>query len=133
MASAFRLQKWYVDAIAEDGRTFIGYVAHLRWWLVSIHYFGTLYLDEHLHVHHVNRFRKVAAPLHQNNELRWKVPGFEGTWHRNEKAIGRQLLSSKQGNIFWNCLMPRAAVRLRCAGCHVRRGHRRLRRIHTGL
>lgn len=108
MPSAFRLQKWYLDVVSDDGRVFIGYAASVRWWLLSIHYFGYLHTDESGQVWTVNHFRRASLPQLDGHYLRWHAPGVEGRWQHRQPAVRETLLNTKQGGIDWNCLMPLA-------------------------
>lgn len=112
MTSRFRLEKWYFDLITEDGRAFIGYSAHLQWWMLSLHYFGYLYLDEHQHVQRENQFRKAHSPILNSTELSWRVPGIYGIWHQLLPGVSETLLDNQQGSINWHVVMPMAQAEL---------------------
>ena len=112
MSHAFHLKKWYLDLITEDGQVFIGYVAHIRWWLLSIHYHGYLFLDAQGQVHHVNRFRRARSPELADKQLGWRIPGLDGTWKSTTAAYRERLLQNEHGHIEWHCLMPAAEARV---------------------
>lgn len=133
MASAFQLEKWYVDVVAEDGRTFIGYVAHLRWWGLSLRYFGYLYLDAHNQVHQVNRFRKVEFPQRAKGELAWKVPGLSGSWLSHQQAQNETLLNHSQGYLHWHCVMPNAVGQVQLEGHGLIEGRGYAEHIHMTI
>lgn len=112
MALPFRLEKWYFDFVTEDGRTFIGYSAHLQWWALYLHYFGYLYLDECHRVHHVNHFRKARSPTLMARELYWRIPGIQGVWHQQGASVRETLLDNQQGSIDWHGVMPMARAQM---------------------
>ncbi|HQR07191.1 MAG TPA: hypothetical protein PLN21_10235 [Gemmatales bacterium] len=108
MTSPFRLDKWYFDFVTEDGRVFIGYTAHVRWWMLTLNYYGYLYLDECHRVHHVNHFSKAPSSKMKAGELGWQVPGIDGVWHQLQPSVRETLLDNQQGIIDWQGVMPMA-------------------------
>lgn len=113
MASPFRLEKWYFDFVTEDGRAFIGYTAYLQWWMLSLHYYGYLYLDERHQVHQVNHFRKGHPLTNTTGKLAWQVPGIHGLWHQQQPAVRETLLHNQQGVIDWHVIMPTARAEVK--------------------
>ncbi|MBL8824684.1 MAG: hypothetical protein JNJ77_19010 [Planctomycetia bacterium] len=112
MPHVFHLKKWYLDLITEDGRVFIGYVAHIRWWLLSIHYHGYLFLDAQGQVHHVNRFRRAKSPEQTAGQICWRAPGIRGEWNATCSSYRETLLQNAHGSIDWHCLMPAAEAKV---------------------
>jgi hypothetical protein len=109
----FRLRKWYLDLVTDDGRAFVGYWAALRWGLVSLSYYGWLYLDARQHLHTVNRFRRTTEPRLTGPTLTWLPPGLHGAWHRSAPPIHERLLDRPDCYVDWHCQLPRADVDVR--------------------
>ncbi len=110
MASLFRLQKWYLDAVDNDGQAFIGYWAILRWGWLSLHYQGYLHQRPAAPTIHVNRFRRSAPPAELEDRIEWRVPGVAGCWQRSSAPIRQQLLANECGTVDWHAIMPSASA-----------------------
>lgn len=118
MASSFRLQKWYLDAVDHDGQVFIGYWAILRWGWLNLYYQGYLHQRSGEPTIHVNRFRRSASPVELEDRIDWRVPGVDGHWQRRSPPIRRQLLNNEHGTVDWHAIMPSAS-----ASIHFQDGH----------
>lgn len=116
MGLRFRLQKWYLDAVTEDGRTFLGYSVTIRWWLLSLRYFSYLTVDANARVHQYSCYRQVGRPVATDNKICWKAPGLDGTWLKSETGMHEKLLEQPQGVIDWHCMMPSAQALVHVAG-----------------
>ena len=112
----FRLRKWYMDCVAEDGTGVIAYWARLSWGVVRLRYAATL----------VRRGASVSesATLRPGREpwaepdgiaLRCRPLGIEGHWSPLDQPVCRTLLASDEGSVEWHCLVPRAKGRLMLA------------------
>lgn len=110
MPSAFRLRKWYLDVVAEDGRVFIGYVVLVRWYLLPVHYYGYLYLDEHRHCHHFSSYRRSSPPQIAENQLRWIAPAIHGKWTARQPGLRETLYKNAPDLIDWHAIMPTASA-----------------------
>ena len=111
----FRLRKWYMDCVAEDGTGVIAYWARLSWGVVRLRYAATL----------VRRGASVSEsatlrPGREPGQNRMALPrcrplGIEGHWSPLDQPVCRTLLASDEGSVEWHCLVPRAKGRLMLA------------------
>jgi hypothetical protein len=122
LASSFRLQKWYLDAVDHDGQVFIGYWAILRWGWLNLHYQGYLHQRSGAPTKHVNRFRRSPAPVEVEDRVDWRVPGVDGHWHSRSAPIRRQLLNNEHGTVDWHAIMPSASATIRFQDGHLLNG-----------
>jgi hypothetical protein len=110
LASLFRLQKWYLDAVDHDGQVFIGYWATLRWGWLSLHYQGYLHHRPGEPAKQVNRFRRSSPPVEVEDRVEWSVPGIACHWQRRSAPIRQQLLANEHGAVNWHAIMPSASA-----------------------
>ena len=108
----FIVRKKYLDCVADDGSTIIGYVAHLTWLGITVPYTSLLYVDPHGGVRRKERFFKPVEPETQPGSLEWKDPklGISGTWKSTSSAIEETLFDSRWGKLQWNSHFPRASA-----------------------
>ena len=111
----FALSKWYFDCVAEDGRTFIAYLAKLRWKSLSIHYQSSLLLSDGEEMQTRFSLRSAPPPSVSSPALTWKSSPLriEGTWIAMEPPVRATILDSEAGTIEWHCLQPRATAGVR--------------------
>ncbi len=110
----FRLVKWYGDCVADDGTTFIGYWARMRWGWFRITYTAIL-------VHYPGRpglsrysLRRCEPPGPAGASIRWTaVPyGIQGHWEPTGSAIQALLPSASHDLLQWRCHGPRCRTRV---------------------
>jgi hypothetical protein len=77
---AFRLDKYYFDAVSSDGRAFIGYSARLRWGLFRLNYHGGLWMDAKGAVRTTDRFFTAPRPNLGENTVDWPTPVGHGRY-----------------------------------------------------
>jgi hypothetical protein len=109
----FRLTKWYLDAVAEDGTAFIGYAAGLRLGAVQVRYRATLVAPPEEASDERYTLRSSPDPLIDNDGLvRWDCPPLQvtGEWLPRCASIQRKLFASEAGEVLWECIAPSAAV-----------------------
>ena len=114
----FRLSKWYLDCVADDGDAAVLYRASLRWGLLRVHYGATLLgRREGDPVHHYTLRPGSSPKWVGDGELHWSSERLqsEGVWQRRAEGIERTLLDGPRGDIRWNCVCP-------CAGASIRIG-----------
>jgi len=113
-SSSFRLSKWYLDCIAEDGDGIIVYIADLHWTVWQIRYASTLRFSGNK-VETASSVRKCSLPEHANGRIALELPhlGVEGVWTGSAPSIERTIFENSDGAIQWNCLQPAAQVTLR--------------------
>ena len=111
----FRLHKWYLDVVTDQGIALILYSARVEWGRLALDYASVLHcadgpLRESRTVH------RVEHPQRRGNSLLWRNAPLqiEGRWDRDARAIRRTLLKGPDGAIRWTCHMPRARATVRC-------------------
>ena len=114
----FRLTKWYLDCVSEDGTLFIGYWGEIRWGGWTFQMAQTLGHDAQGRLSTSTRSGRIGAPIHTAGLVRWVAPrlGIEGLWTRTTPSIHRRLFESSTGKVLgsidWHCEMPRADVEI---------------------
>jgi hypothetical protein len=111
----FRLTKWYLDAVAEDGTAFIGYAVDLNWGVLRVRYCATLISQPNKTVTERHTLRNSPDPqLDEDGVIRWSCPPLQlqGEWSSRCASVRRKLFASKAGEVVWECLAPAAAANL---------------------
>ena len=113
--SDFLLSKWYLDCVAEDGTTFIGYAAILRWKAFSINFSNILTCRPHKKPHSEISLLKEKLPEQYDSTVNWNSDSFkmEGGWKGMSKPIKQRLYKSNDGEINWSCLLPLAKAKVK--------------------
>lgn len=110
----FRLNKWYLDFVGENGEAMIFYAAKLTWHGMSVKY--TSWLSHNLETGVVlkSRFRKVQMPVLDGELITWKDLGFgvSGAWRASSPMIQARLFDSEEGYLEWECYQPASKVNL---------------------
>lgn len=106
----FLLSKWYLDCVAEDGVTFIGYAAHLRWKALSLHFSSILIRRSDGDVHTETSLLRGAFPRRDGSTISWvsRPLNMKAEWTGLLKPIERHLYKDDGGEIVWSCLLPMA-------------------------
>ncbi len=110
----FRLRKWYVDCVSDDGDVFIGYSAELRWRSLGIAYESALVSIDGEHVRTWTSLRNPAPPVAAFGRLDWNTPalGVVGNWTGAANPLRETIFSTEEGEIEWSCLLPSAEARV---------------------
>jgi hypothetical protein len=112
----FRLSKWYLDCVADNGDAAVLYRASLRWGLLRLHYGAALLGLRDGDPIHTYSLRPGSSPTWvADDELHWSSPRLhaDGTWKRRADGIERTLLDGPRGSIHWDCVCPRADAAIR--------------------
>jgi hypothetical protein len=111
----FSLRKWYLDCVAENGDTLIGYSAALRWNLLNLHYSSTIRIDGDSPVRTRTSLERNHSPQPADNKIIWSSPALklEGIWTALEKSTEKLLYESDEGKVIWSCLQPRSEAIIR--------------------
>jgi hypothetical protein len=112
--SSFRLRKWYLDVIAEDGSAIVGYWARLQWGPVRLHFASLLRGScggEPVLRHTLQR---CPPPRLDGGTCSWSCPplGVAGRWTALAAPLQKVLLATGSGGIRWTCAQPAASARL---------------------
>jgi hypothetical protein len=108
---AFRLRKWYLDAIDPHGNTFIGYWASVEWGWLHLHYTASLQLTNG-EVQSTSSFRRATEPVQQHRQTTWNTAEWQGTWNGDGDGFSAVLYQEPLGSVQWHCLLPHATVKL---------------------
>lgn len=116
--SAFRLSKWYLDCVADDGSALIGYWARLRWRSLALEYAAALIARPGAEPRQVHTLRSPPSPVLAGNHCTWQCEPlhFEGHWIADAAPVQLDLLDTPEGGIRWSIHQPRARARVGVAG-----------------
>lgn len=112
-AGRFRLWKYYLDCVGDDGAVRIGYVGGLRWGPLSVHYAALLECDAR-GARERRTYQRVPEPTADGGGISWECQplGVSGTWREGTPAHEARLLDGPAGSIDWRVLAPRARGRI---------------------
>lgn len=114
---AFHLSKWYLDAVDDSGRAFIGYAGEISWKSLRSPYTSLL-------IHNGNegpetsefRLHHLSAPEHdkEKNTLSWEDArfGISGKWAGTMPPLCVRLFENAEGYVDWRCFFPQARATL---------------------
>ncbi len=110
----FRLEKWYLDCITEEGEAMIFYAAKLVWHGFEVQYTSWLHYDPAKGVTNKSRLGQVRFPIITGDSLIWNDSrfGISGKWEALAQPICCRLFESEEGYLDWNCYQPASAVHL---------------------
>lgn len=109
----FRLVKWYLDLVTDDGTVLIVYAAELRWPAVRLEYVSTFLAHRNAAPRERSAWTGVVLPEVDGEgiTLGHVGLGFRGQWHRGAPPVEAALLADAEGAVQWDCLMPKATAR----------------------
>jgi hypothetical protein len=114
----FRLRKWYLDCVASDGTTFIGYAARVGSGPVLLSYQATLWRPTSGPARAEYSILPARLPRLGSDELRWGNPRLDvrGSWCGTSASTRHVLLDTRELRVDWRCHLPgaRASVSTRC-------------------
>ena len=117
----FRLTKWYLDLVTDDGAAFIGYALRLRWNRLAVSYASTLLSLPDAPTRERFTLRRTPRPvLGEDGSVAWTCGplGVDGRWAPRLPPVRRRLYSGPgsgegSGTLDWECVAPAADARLR--------------------
>ncbi len=114
----FRLLKWYLDLVTEDGTVFIGYAARVRLGGVQVGYASALVSPPGARTSEQGATDRSPLPTLGDSTLAWECPTLRlsGTWVAEAPPVQRVLLQGRDGAIQWCCHLPRASATVRLDG-----------------
>ncbi|HUF49287.1 MAG TPA: hypothetical protein VMN60_00550 [Longimicrobiales bacterium] len=118
--AAFRLTKWYLDLVTDEGAAFVGYYARLTWRGLRVRYAAALWAAPEAPTQARWSLRHGQPAQVHGNTVAWRGParGEHGTWEILEPGYQQRLYESDHGCVDWTCITPRARVTLHTAhGC----------------
>lgn len=118
--TGFRLSKWYLDCVDENGSLVIIYIAKLRWEMFSVSYSEILEYHASAGLRSRASFGACQQPNLSDNMLNWSSPslGIDATWRRQADPVSQTLLSSPDAEIVWDCHFPAARGSVQFAQGH---------------
>jgi len=111
----FRLKKWYLDLVTEDGTVFIGYSARLKWGFLSAQYSATILCrPEGTPEEDFTLWQSPDPERHSDGSISWRCDllGVKGRWVPKADPIRRQLFKAPSGVADWDCVAPTAEASL---------------------
>ncbi|HTY12017.1 MAG TPA: hypothetical protein VMF88_13225 [Bacteroidota bacterium] len=112
--SGFLLSKWYLDCIAHDGTTFVGYAAQLRWKSLSLRYSSFLIRRVDGSLHSATSFLQAPLPHREGAVIHWSPRPLktDGEWNCVQPSVERELYKNHAGSITWSCCSPMTRTRI---------------------
>lgn len=111
---AFRLSKWYLDCVADDGSALIGYWARLSWHALAMEYAALLVAPAGAEPKQFHTLRAPQPPILAGSECRWRCAPLhiDGQWTSQATPVQADLLDTPNGGIRWSIHQPRAQARI---------------------
>lgn len=115
-ASAFSLDKWYLDCVTDSGEAVILYCADLRWRSLHVSLISLLMGSENgvETQSSVSRFE-----LHERSDwIEASFPRFRvhGIWQAEAASVEHTIYEQPNGSVHWKCQQPLSRVNLNIGG-----------------
>ncbi len=116
--NSFKIIKWYLDFIGENGEAMIFYAAEIYWKGLKVPYSSMLMKLPGKPAVQKTALKKVSLPHIDGAELNWKNTylGLQGVWEQQGKPLNACLFESEEGALAWNCWQPSSRVTLTING-----------------
>jgi hypothetical protein len=113
-SSSFRLVKWYLDLVADDGTVLIGTWSELGWGPLVLRQAAVLADGPRGHVERSTVLRPRSPAVERAGHLSWQVRrlGLDGRWTLDERSVERTLAPL----VRWHCRSASSKVELRLDG-----------------
>jgi len=113
--SSFRLSKWYLDVVTDEGAVAILYAARLHWGRLRLSYASVLLDAPGGERSEDATIRSVTRPRVEDGTVTWESDPLDvrGVWRRSAPPIRRNLFRTASGAIQWACHMPLARATVR--------------------
>jgi len=109
----FQLSKWYMDCVAPDGTAVVAYCARLVWGVVRLRYASALVCRNGVVCETATLWPgRVPGPEFGGIAWRCRPLKIEGLWQALDQPVRQTLLASREGNVDWHCLLPKARGRI---------------------
>jgi hypothetical protein len=114
----FQLRKWYVDCVAADGTTFIGYAARISLGPVRLPYRACLRCPPSGSPRTSWAVAGGSPPTLDGETLRWTSSrlGVRARWERQAPSVRRTLLDDDRLGVDWHCHLPAASAEVELSG-----------------
>lgn len=123
MESGFRLTKWYLDSVAENGDAAIVYCAVLNWGAVHLQYRSVLQSSGN-EVTTRSSLKREPLPAECSGIISFESRhlGVNGTWTARAAMIESTVFENDEGRVEWCCLQPKSRVMIETADAGVLHG-----------
>ena len=110
----FYVDKWFLDAVGDQGEAMIFYVATLTWHGWTVPYTSWLRYDPKAGLRQKSRFRNIRMPEKSEAGLVWEDPqfGIKGCWEALAQPLQARIFESDEGYLDWHCHQPASKVRI---------------------
>ena len=114
--STFFLSKWYLDCIADNGDTVVGYAASLRWRALSLEYSSILVKRSGGKIQTKTTLHTGVQPTEAVDCVQWNCPSLTvgGIWQALQRPIARTIFPSSTTPLQWLCVQPRSWAEVDC-------------------
>jgi hypothetical protein len=124
-SAPFRLSKWYLDCISENGQTVIGYHAAVEWKSLSLSYASCLHVGaQEAGASTTSLFREDPPQITNDGVIQWRSNKLacSGEWHPqcSDSIPPQCLYDDETGFLTWQCHRPLAEARVRMGDSEVR-------------
>lgn len=111
----FRLRKWYLDCVTEEGETAIVYVGRVSYGWLRVSYAERIVVSPGTPPTRMRRLSGRAVVRSDRTEVTLAAPvlGAAGRWVPGVPALAATLLDSADGEIEWRCHQPAGAAAIR--------------------
>ena len=116
MPGQFNLDKWYLDAVREDGSGVILYDASVRWRFIRLHYYNRLEFDNTGKTNNAVSLRKKLVINSDANSIKADDGTLRAAWNAIQPGFTVDLLKTEEGSIRWSCHYPNCGVQLDSTG-----------------
>lgn len=108
----FSLRKWYLDCVADNGDTLIGYSAALQWKAFTLHYSSITFTLGGSGTNTKTSLGKNFFPRVTDSRIDWspKALNLVGTWTPISEPVEQRLYDAPEGTVMWSCVQPRSKV-----------------------
>jgi len=112
--SGFRISKWYLDCVTDEGEAMIFYAAQLNWHGFQVPYTSWLHYKPTTGTTVQSRLRRINMPKKDGESICWQDSrfGISGSWEAITPALNARLFNSDDGYLDWSCYQPVSRVRL---------------------
>lgn len=110
----FRITKWFLDFLGQDGSVLIVYAAELAWKGGIIPYTNILWYRPGSGLTNRYRFSRGGLPVRDGNRITWTYKRFDidGVWEATAEPLHARLYESGNQVLDWQCWQPRSRVSL---------------------
>jgi len=111
---SFKLEKWFLDCVTDEGNCFIIYASELTWNKWKITFSSVLNYHLSMGIFYKPKIGNSHFPEIRGSFITWQDNYFkiEGNWNGKTQAIHENLFENKTGCLAWNCYQPMSSVTL---------------------